>query len=148
MLRRKVRKVGDCVWIVTKTTGEIIIQYYVKAQHGQREAKKRTAMSNAYQCIAHPGIHHHRPAIDAYKKKFGVCDLFNRQIKYRIWPHRHGGKGTRGERGKQDSFAFGYIFLETFNAYRDINNIVNVEYDYDSFCARLADDLYTCPEPQ
>ena len=38
-------------------------------------------------------------------------------------PHRHGGKGTRGERGNQGSFAFGCILLSTFNAYRDINDI-------------------------
>ena len=120
MLRRKVRKVGDCAGIFNKSTGEIIIQYYAKAEHGQKEAKIRTAMSNAYQRLAHPGTHHHRPAIDAYKKKFGVCDLFNRQIKYRIWPHRHGGKGTKGERGQQDSFVLGCILLNTFNAYRGL----------------------------
>ena len=77
LLRRKVRKVGECAGIYNKVTGEIIMQYYAKAQHGQKEAKIRTAMSNAYQRFARPGTHQHRPAIDAYKKKFGVCDLFN-----------------------------------------------------------------------
>ena len=98
----------------------------------------RTAMSNTYKRFARPCTHHHRPAIDAYKKKFSVCDLFNRQIKHRLLPHKHGGEGTRGERGKQDSFAFGCILLNTFNAYRDINKIEN----YYSFCEQLADDLY------
>ena len=94
-------------------------------------------MSNAYQRIARPRTHHHRPAIDAFKK-IGVCDLFNRQIKHRIWPHRHGGKGTTGERGKQEC-----ILLNTLYAYRDINQIADVEYDYYSFCAQVADDWYT-----
>ena len=113
--------------------------YYAKAQHGQKEAK----ISNACQRFARPGTHQHRPAVDAYKKKFGVCDLFNHQIKHRLWPHKHGGKGTRGERGKQESFAFGCILLNTFNAYRDINEIAIIDYDYYSFCEQLADDLYT-----
>ena len=143
MLRRKVRKGGDCAGIFNKTAGETIIQYYAKAQHGQREAKIRTAMSNAYQRNAHRGTRHHRPAINAYKKKFGVCDLFNSQIKHRIWPHRDGGKGTIGDRGKQGSFAFGCISLNTFNAFRDMNHIADAEYDYYSFCAQLANDLYT-----
>ena len=117
------------------------MQYYAKAQHGQKKAKIGTAMSNAYQRLARPGTHHHRPAIDAYKKKFGVCDLFNRQVKHRIGPHRHGGKGIRGKRGKH-SFVFGCILLNTFNVYRDINQIADVEYDYYSFCAELADQLY------
>ena len=81
MLRKKVRKVGDCAGI--------FMQYYAKAQHGQKEAKIRTAMSNVYKRSAGLGTHHHHPAIDAYKKKFGVCDLFNRQIKHRLWPHKH-----------------------------------------------------------
>ena len=118
------------------------MQYFAKARRGQKEAKIRTAMSNAYKRFARPGTHHYRPAIDAYKKKFSVCDLFNHQIKHRLWSHKHGGKGTRGERGKQDSFAFGCILLNTFNAYRDNNEIENVDYDYYSFCEQLADDLY------
>ena len=58
------------------------MQYHAMAQHGQRKAKLRTAMSDAYQCIARLGTHHYRPAIDTYKKKFGVCDLFNRHTSY------------------------------------------------------------------
>ena len=37
---------------------------------------------------------------------------------------------------------FGCILLNTFNAYRDINEIADVEYDYYSFCAELADQMY------
>ena len=119
------------------------MQYYAKAQRGQEEAKIRTAMSNAHKRFAGSGTYHHRPAIDAYKKTFGVCDLFNRQIKHRIGPHKHSGKGTMmGERGKKDSFAFGCILLNIFNAYRDINEVVDVDYDYHSFCVKLADELY------
>ena len=77
-----------------------------------------------------------------------MCDSFNHQIKHRIRQHRHDGKGTRGERGKQDLFAFGCILLNTFNAYRVINQIADVEYYY-SFCAQLADGLvYICTESQ
>ena len=36
LLHKKVRKVGDCcVGIFNKVTGEIIVQYYAKAQRGQ-----------------------------------------------------------------------------------------------------------------
>lgn len=46
----------------------------------------------------------------------------------------HGGKGNVSERGKQDSFAFGYILLNTFNAYRNIYEVADVDCDYYSFC--------------
>ena len=52
------------------------MQYYAKAQYGQKKAKIRNAMSNSYQPLARPGTHHDRNAINAYKKKFDVCDLF------------------------------------------------------------------------
>ena len=48
----------------------------------------------------------------------------------------------KAKRGKQDFFVFGCILLNKFNAYRDINQIADVEYDYYSFCAELVDQLY------
>lgn len=74
-----------------------------------------------------------------------MCDVFNRQIKHRIWPPKHGGNGAKDERGKQDSFALGCILLNTFNAHRNINDIVDVDYDYYSFCELLADQQYMYP---
>ena len=75
-------------YVDKEVTDDIIMQSYAKAQHGQKEAKIRTAVSNAYKRFARPGMHHHRPAVNAavnaYKKKFGMCDLFNRQIKHRL----------------------------------------------------------------
>ena len=71
-----------------------------------------------------------------------MCDLFNHQIKHRIG--RTGmSKRTRGEREKQDYFVFGCVALNMFNVYRDINEIADVEYDYYSFCAEIAGQLYT-----
>ena len=46
-----------------------------------------------------------------------------------------------GERGKHDSFAFGYILLNTCTAYRDINEVTDVNY-YHSFCLKITDKLY------
>ena len=111
MLRKYVRKIGDCAGIFNIVTGEIFMQFYENAEGGQKEDNRRTTISNAYKRIACRGTHNHRPAIDAYKKKFGVCDLFNHQIKHRIWPHKHGGRGTMDERGKLYSFAIGCILL-------------------------------------
>ena len=86
-------------------------------------------MSNVYRRYARAGTHHHRPVIEAYNKKFSLCEVFNRQIIHRILPQKHRGKGARGERSKQDSFAFEGILLYTFYAYRNINDIANIDYD-------------------
>ena len=68
--------------------------------------------------------------------------VYSTRIKHCIWPHKHGGKGTRGKRGKQDSFAFDCILLNIFNAYCDINGIADVDYDYYSFREQVSDQLY------
>ena len=75
-------------------------------------------MDNANQRLARPGTHQHMPAIDAYKKRFGVCDLFNRQIKHR----------TRGERGKQVSFLHSSVFYSTLSMRHSIREVAYSKY--------------------
>ena len=58
-----------------------------------------------------------------YGKFFNACDKANGQIKNRTWPHKHGGRGKLGERGRFSSFAFGIVLQNTFNAFRDIGRI-------------------------
>ena len=53
--------------------------------------------------FTHPGTHHHRPAIDA--NELGTCHLLSRLISHRIGPHTEKVVSTRGQYGKQDSFA-------------------------------------------
>ena len=47
-----------------------------------------------------------------------------------------------GEHGKEDSLALGCILRNTFNFYRDIKEVADVDYDYHSCCVKLADELY------
>ena len=75
MLHKKVRTVGDCAEIFNKTTGKIIMQH-AKAQHGRKEAKIRTAISNAYRRYSRTGTTHHRSVIDACKKSL-VCKMYS-----------------------------------------------------------------------
>lgn len=43
--------------------------------------------------------------------------------------------------GEQDMFVFSCILLYKFNAYRNINEVVDVDYGNHSFCLQLADDM-------
>ena len=45
-----------------------------------------------------------------YGKMIAACDQFNSQIKNKVWPHRHGGRGHLGKTGKFSSFALGLRF--------------------------------------
>ena len=86
---------------------------------------------------------HPRANISAYLwQVFQACDSYNQQIKSRMWPHKHGGRGHLGERGKHSSFAFACVLQNTFNAYRSIMKMTKSDFEYYSFCETLANDLY------
>ena len=116
---------------------ELIVHSYTK------DGKKYTALSNAYHRSPTRSTTNSVPVCSDYGKMFAACDVFNLQIKERIWPHRHGGGGHLGERGKFSSFAFGCVLQNTFHAYCNIRSIDTNSIDYYSFCNALASELYT-----
>ena len=115
---------------------ELIVYSYTK------DGKQYTALSNAYRRLATKSDTKSVPVCSDYGKMFAACDQFNSQIKNRIWPHRHGGRGCLGESGKFSSFAFGCVLQNTFNAYCDINAVGRDSIDYYSFCESLGSQLY------
>ena len=80
------------------------------------------------------------PVCSDYGEMFDPCDKFNKQVHGRVWPHRHGGKGRLGERGKFSSFAFGTVLQNTFNAFRDITGVGSDKYEY--YCEELARQVH------
>jgi hypothetical protein len=71
-----------------------------------------------------------------------LCDKFNRQLNDRLWPHKHGGKNTRGEWGHMDNLAFSSILLNCFKSFMEISGYdSNAVYDYKEFCLLLSDEL-------
>jgi hypothetical protein len=73
---------------------------------------------------------------------FSVCDKNNNQIKFRTWPHKHGGKGCAGEKGRHNSFSFACVLQNTKNAYRNINVVVELDCEYHRHYNELADAIY------
>ena len=92
--------------------------------HAYTKAGMRyTALSKAYRREYTKGTTVDMPVCGNYGKMFDPCDKFNKQVHGRIWPHRHGGKGRLGERGKFRLFAFGTVLLNTLNAFRDSSGV-------------------------
>ena len=107
-----------------------------------KQGKKYIALSNAYTQLATKAATKQVPVCGDYGQFFNACDKANWQIKNRIWPHRHGGRGKLGERGKFSSFAFGVVLQNTFNAFRDIHGVESDDYTYYHCCEQLASQLY------
>ena len=116
---------------------ELIVHSYKK------DGKQYTALFNAYRRIATKSNTKSVPVCSDYGMMLAACDQCNCQIKIRIWPLRHGGRGHMGEAGKFSSFAFGCVLQNTFNAYCVINNVDRhiIDYYY-SFGKLLASQLY------
>lgn len=136
MVRAGVTKKGRWKGLWNGVRKEVIVHSYTK------DGKMYTALSNAYHRLATKSRTKSVPVCSDYGKMFSACDVFNRQIKNRIWPHKHGGRRHLGDMGKFSSFAFGCVLQNTFNAYCDINSIGRNEFDYYSLCEELASQLY------
>jgi hypothetical protein len=70
---------------------------------------------------------------DDNKDMFSVCNKNNNQIKFRTWPHKHGSVGCAGEKGKHNSFSFACVLQNTKNAYRNINVVAELDYEYRTY---------------
>ena len=101
---------------------DIIVHSFTK------QGKKYIALSNAYTRLATTAATKQVPVCGDYGQFFNACKKAHGQIKNRIWPHRHGGRGKLGERGKFSSFAFGVVLQNTFNAFRDIRGVDSDDY--------------------
>ena len=99
---------------------------------GGKTTKRYNTQSNAYARTASKGEHKLVPVASDYAKMFQTCDSYNHQIKSRMWPHKHGGRGHIGERGKHSSLALACVLQNTFNGYRSIMRLsVNVSMNLD-----------------
>ena len=144
MVRAGVSKKGQWKGLWNGLRKELIVHSFTK------DGKQYTALTNAYRRLATRSDTKSVPVCCDYGKMFSACDVFNRQIKNRIWPHRHGGRKRLGDIGKFRSFAFGCVLQNTFKSYCDMNSVDRKEFDYYSLCEDLASQLYeyanTLPE--
>ena len=136
MVRAGVTQKGQWRGLWNGVRRELIVHSYTKA------GKQYIALTNAYQRKATKSETKSVPVCCDYGKMFSACDVFNRQIKNRIWPHRHGGRRHLGDMGKFSSFAFGCVLQNTFNAYCSINSIARNEFDFYGLCEELASQVY------
>ena len=67
---------------------------------------------------------------------------FNRNLHHRKFPHRSVGRNHAGEYGHQHNFEMSSNLQNTFNAYVDIMGDEGEEYEFNTFCEVLADDVW------
>ena len=85
------------------------------------------------------------PVYWEYGHNFSMCDHFNRNVRYRKYPFRHGDRGC--EVGSELKMAFAITcFLEnTLNVYRSARQEKVGEakkFDFQADCYQLAQELY------
>lgn len=82
------------------------------------------------------------PIIDLYKITFKACDVYNKNLHDRTWPHRHGGRKRSGDFGLIHNFALSCILQNVFNSYCEICDIDMSTLDFETFCIELSDSIY------
>jgi len=73
---------------------------------------------------------------------FAACDVFNRQLHDRKWPHRRGSGQRTGDEGHHDKFAMRCLLQNTFNAYNLNADPNRAGMCFKLKCFALANELY------
>ena len=84
------------------------------------------------------------PGFDLFAEMFNVCDMFNRKLHDRTWPHKFGGKNVVGGPGKLDDFAFSAAISNAISVFKKFNNTNEIKnWDYQTCCIQLSNELYS-----
>jgi hypothetical protein len=139
LVKTDVKKPGDYSIAYSDSTKEIFNYNWDK----NKDIGKEIVLGNA---LTHfnkkQQSKHSIPLYDEYSICFSACDSFNKLLVDRMWPYKKGGKYQLGDTAKQDDFAFTCALLNTMISVNEINNIPELNVDFESFCCSLADDLY------
>ncbi len=104
---------------------------------------KKYVLSNAFKKVRkHRSASKLVPVYDLYNLCFNACDIFNRKLHDKLWPHRYGGNCRFGESGHQHKFAFGVLLQNVFYLAEELGDPRIVNMNFEEKCYELAFDLY------
>ena len=134
LVKHKVEKPGQQAGVYKPETAELFVHVWDQ----NKDIGKKYVYTNAFTRFAEPEPNI-RPAYDAYKHMFNVCDQFNRSLHDRKWPHRNGAGGCPGAELAIHDFFMSALLINVLNVKSDIASEV---VDYQAGCTDLADQLY------
>lgn len=138
-LESKVKKPGDWSAMVNNFTNELMVVAHDK----EDEIGKKICFGNFLERKPNKAQSKHWiPLYDDYMHMFNGCDIYNKQIKGCMWPHKKGGRSQPGDKGKQDDFCFTSILMNTFVATREMNQDTANPLDFRNLGLKLSDELF------
>ncbi len=139
LVKEKVTKPGEWNGVHNDETSETVIHYW----DTDETIGKKLVISNAFERRFERGSKTIIPVYDLYKITFKSCDVFNKALHDRTWPHKHGGKNIPGDIGQQHNFIFSSILQNVYNCFLDVNLVDANNYDFKQMCLELSDALYS-----
>lgn len=135
LVKHKVEKPGQQAGVYKPETAELFVHVW---DHN-KDIGKKYVYSNAFTRYDEPEPNI-RPAYDAYKHMFNVCDQFNRSLHDRKWPHRNGAGGCPGTDLAIHDFFMSALLINVLNVKSSITS--STASDYKADCTELADQLF------
>ena len=83
----------------------------------------------------------HVPGFDEYELGFNTCDVFNRSLNDKSWPHRYSGRGVSSEIQSGSDFLFTAAFVNLWNLWRTLDFESRKDTKFEDFCVLLAKDI-------
>lgn len=132
---------GEFAGAFNRTTGELFIHHWDAA----KGVGKKCIWSNAFTLSSKERgeSKYIIPGYDLYGAIYASCDIFNRNLHDRSFPHRAGGgKDGYGDLSQYWNFIRSAILQNTFNIYHELRNLLDTSLSYRDLCRELSVHLY------
>lgn len=140
LLDAKVQKTGDRAFAIREVEGEATELLTLFSSPDNR-IKRRWTITNAL--IEHQKVRrkHHTPGFDEYEKNFAGCDVFNRKMKDKSWPHKYTAGVYSLELRAGHSYLMTCALENTFHAWKSANLQMRSQVYFLEFTQILAKQL-------
>jgi len=140
LITAKVQKTGDREFAIREIEDQATELLTLFSSPDNR-IKRRWTLTNAL--IQKPNVRrkHHTPGFDEYEKNFSGCDVFNRKLKDKSWPHKYVAGEYSLELRAGHNFLLSCTLLNTFHAWKAAKFQNNKNSSYLEFTQVLAKEI-------
>ena len=120
VIEGRVQKTGDYAFAIREKEDqptELLTEFSSR----DNRIKRRLTLTNALEKKNSKRRKFHIPGFYEYEKFFNGCDIYNRQMHDKSWPHKHVGGYYSSEYRAGSDYLFTCVLMNTFHCWKSVN---------------------------
>jgi len=137
LVKAKVIKTGDSAFARKQDEGkkDLVLCYHFSANSSIR---RRFTMTNALVETNKKRRPGHFPGMTEYETSFSGCDIFNRRLKDKNWPHKHQSRTYEVQEMANSDYLFTVLLMNVQNLWIDKDKKNRKSVSFENFCTSLS----------